>query len=171
MARDAEGVSSGVVDPILRRVAALPLPDVEALYAAHRRRLTRLATAVTLDHFLAEEVVQDAFLGLHRHQTSVQNAEAYLQRSVVHGGLKAARRRARAATEVSQFSPVTHIPEVDETWRAVAGLPPRQRAVVVLKFWEDLSEADMARLLGWRRGTVKSTLHRALGRLREELKP
>jgi RNA polymerase sigma factor (sigma-70 family) len=60
-------------------------------------------------------------------------------------------------------------PEIDETWAAVSDLPPRERAVVVLRYWQDLSEADIASSLGWPAGTVKSTLHRALKRLREEL--
>ncbi len=62
-------------------------------------------------------------------------------------------------------------PEIDETWGAVAELPPRERAVIVLRYWLDLSEADIAASLGWPNGTVKSTLHRALRRLREELQP
>jgi RNA polymerase sigma factor (sigma-70 family) len=51
----------------------------------------------------------------------------------------------------------------------VTKLPVRERAVVVLRYWQDLSEADIANALGWPRGTVKSTLHRALNRLKKEL--
>ena len=64
---------------------------------------------------------------------------------------------------------MTDIPEIDETWQAVARLPVRQRAVVTLRFWEDLPEMEIAAALSWPAGTVKSTLHRALKRLKEDL--
>jgi RNA polymerase sigma factor (sigma-70 family) len=67
------------------------------------------------------------------------------------------------------LAPVTNIPEIDETWQAVARLPVRQRAVITLRYWEDLSEADIAQTLAWPAGTVKSTLHRALKRLKEDV--
>ena len=60
-------------------------------------------------------------------------------------------------------------PEIDETWIAVTRLPARERAVVVLRFWLDWSEADIAASLEWPAGTVKSTLHRALKRLKKEI--
>jgi RNA polymerase sigma factor (sigma-70 family) len=60
-------------------------------------------------------------------------------------------------------------PEIDETWAAVCRLPFRQRAVLALRFYEDLPEAEIARVLGCRPGTVKSSLHRGLAKLREEL--
>ncbi len=58
---------------------------------------------------------------------------------------------------------------MDETWAAVCRLPFRQRAVLALRFYEDLSEADIAAVLGCRLGTVKSSLHRGLSKLRAEL--
>ena len=64
---------------------------------------------------------------------------------------------------------VTVSPEVDDTWQAVAALPARERAVVVLRYWQDMSENEIASTLGWPNGTVKSTLHRALNRLKREL--
>jgi RNA polymerase sigma factor (sigma-70 family) len=60
-------------------------------------------------------------------------------------------------------------PDLDETWGVVCRLPFRQRAVVVLRYYEDLSEADIARTLDCRPGTVKSNLHHALARLKKEL--
>lgn len=143
--------------------------DVETLFRQHRERLTRLATAIVFDRVRAEDVVQDAFAGLHRRADDVRNAEAYLQRSVVNLSIRALRRRHTADRYQPDPPPVSGIPEIDETWSVVGRLPGRQRAVVALKFWEDLSEADIAATLDWPVGTVKSTLHRALKQLEKEL--
>jgi RNA polymerase sigma factor (sigma-70 family) len=158
-------------DPLVGRFAAAQAIDIDALFRLHHVRLTRLASAITLDRALAEEVTQDAFAGLHRRQAGVTNPEGYLQRSVVNLSIKVLRRRAVASRHPPEPPPITNVPEVDETWEAVTRLPPRQRAVVALKYWDDLSEAEISRTLGWPPGTVKSTLHRALKRLKEELQP
>jgi RNA polymerase sigma factor (sigma-70 family) len=149
----------------------LPAPSVNfgVLYQANRVQLTRLATAITLDRSLAEEIVHDAFVGLCRRSDTVTNAEGYLRRSVVNLSVKVLRRRRVAAKHLPGLAPVTNIPEIDETWQAVARLPVRQRAVITLRYWEDLSEADIAAALAWPAGTVKSTLHRALKRLKEDV--
>jgi RNA polymerase sigma factor (sigma-70 family) len=143
--------------------------SLDGLYQMHRERLTRLAMAITLDRSLAEEIVHDAFVGLCRKESAIVNAEGYLQRSVVNLSVKVLRRRRVAAQHPPALAPVTNIPEIDETWQAVARLPVRQRAVITLRFWEDLSETEIAAALAWPAGTVKSTLHRALKRLREDL--
>jgi RNA polymerase sigma factor (sigma-70 family) len=65
---------------------------------------------------------------------------------------------------------VTFQPEIDETWHEVCRLPPRQRAVVVLRFYEDLPLTEIARMLDRPQGTVRSDLHRALERLRRTLR-
>lgn len=145
--------------------------DLERLFVEQRLHLTRLAAAVTLDRAVAEEVVQEAFLGLHRHAGTVDNPVAYLRRSVVNLALKVLRRR-----RVERRRPVpppasVGIPEIDETWSAVCALSARHRSVVVLRFWADLSEAEIAATLGWPAGTVKSTLHRALKQLKEAIEP
>ena len=64
------------------------------------------------------------------------------------------------------YDVVTHQPELDETWDLLRRLPDRQRAAIVLRFYEDLSEAEIARLLRCRPGTVKSLIHRGLARVR-----
>lgn len=158
-------------DPKVRRIAGAPAIDVESLYRAHAVRLTRLATAITLDRSRAEEVVHDAFAGLQRRRGSIGKPEAYLQRSVVNLSIKVIRRRETARRRPIPLPQLSSMPEVDEAWGAVQQLPVRQRAVVALRYWEDLAEADIARVLGWPHGTVKSTLHRALEQLRKELTP
>ena len=132
----------------------------------HRVRLLGLAAAVTLDRSAADEVVQDAFAGLAARREVVLDPVAYLQRSVINLSLKVLRRRGRASSApLPVAAPVTN-PEVDEAWAHVAALPGQQRAVVVLRFWEDLSHEQIATVLGVPLGTVKSSLHRALRSLR-----
>jgi DNA-directed RNA polymerase specialized sigma24 family protein len=60
-------------------------------------------------------------------------------------------------------------PELDETWALLRALPERQRMALVLRFYEDLSEAEIARLLGCRPGTVKSLIHRGLAKVRKDI--
>lgn len=163
-------------DPLIHRAAvARPVSpvarpvDLDALYRSHRQQFLRLATAITLDRSIAEEVVQDAFASLQRRRGGIDNPVAYLQRSVVNHSISVIRRRSTAARYPLPRPGVTVNPEIDETWAAVSALPPRERAVVVLRYWLDLSEADIASCLSWPAGTVKSTLHRALKRLRKEL--
>ncbi|MEN9504131.1 MAG: hypothetical protein RI958_57 [Actinomycetota bacterium] len=167
---------TGLGDPLVGRAAVAqpvdrntPSIDLDALYRAHCLRFVRLATAITLDRAVAEEVVHDAFASLHRHGNGIDNPVAYLQRSVVNHSISVIRRRRTAARYPMPRPAVTVTPEIDETWAAVSALPARERAVVVLRYWLDLSEADMASSLGWPAGTVKSTLNRALKRLKKEL--
>ena len=143
--------------------------DIDRIFREQHVRLTRLASAITLDRDRAEDVVQDAFSGLQRNAHRVTNPGGYLQRSVVNLSIKVQRRRNVASRYRPDRTPVTGIPEIDETWEAVSRLPPRQRAVVALRYWEDLSEAQIASSLGWPAGTVKSTLHRALSTLKKEI--
>jgi RNA polymerase sigma factor (sigma-70 family) len=144
--------------------------DVAALYREHRARLIGLAAAITMDYQIAEEVVQDAFVGLQRHVLLIDQPVGYLQRSVVNLAISSLRRRRVAADHVAVAFPLASTAEVDETRSAIARLPPRQRAVVVLRFWNDMTVDTIAETLGWPAGSVKSTLHRAMKRLKEELR-
>lgn len=171
--RDDENVTV-LGDPLLMRRAypsasAHESVDVELLFIEQRRRLVNLATAITLDRSVAEEVVQDAFAGLQHRSSDVSDPVGYLHRSVVNQAISVIRRRRTVARYVVPVAPVAVNPEIDETWSAVTRLPARERAVVVLRFWLDWSEADIAASLGWPVGTVKSTLHRALKHLKKEL--
>lgn len=143
---------------------------VAELYRTHRSKLVSLAAAITLDRDVAEEVVQEAFVNLQRRWSGVDDPERYLHRSVVNLSISVIRRRRLIGRHPRPQAPTASAPEVDETWQAVTKLPPRQRAVVVLRFWEDQSVESIAETLGWPAGSVKSTLHRALKRLEEELR-
>lgn len=146
---------------------------VSELYAAHRLALVRLAVLLVDDVASAEDVVQDAFAALTRRPDAVRDpskALAYLRVSVVNTARSALRRRrtARAYVPPHDGSPPTPedaavlAEEHREVIAALHRLAPRQREVLVLRYWSDLSEAEIARTLGISRGTVKSTASRAL---------
>ncbi len=142
----------------------------DAVYAALWPSVMRFAQLQTGSLAVGEELAQEAFLGLYRHFDRVDTPQAYLRRSVVNASVrvhgraaKERRLQARAREEISLP------PEVDEMWELLTRLPPRQRAVLVLRFYEDRPEAEIADLLGCRPGTVKSLAARGLTRLRREL--
>jgi RNA polymerase sigma factor (sigma-70 family) len=79
-------------------------------------------------------------------------------------------RRLRLERALRPETRIVHpAPDIDETWSVVCRLPFRQRAVLALRYYEDLPEAEIAHVLGCRFGTVKSSHHRALAALRREL--
>ena len=161
----------GPIDPLLRAAPmARSTVDIAALYVEHRGRLLGVAAAITLDRALAEEIVQDAFAGLQRHASRVENAVGYLHRSVVNISLNQMSRRRVAERHPAVPDVPASTAEIDETWTSVLGLPANQRAVVVLRFWQDMTIDAIADTLGWPAGSVKSTLHRALKHLKEDLR-
>ena len=137
----------------------------------------RTALAISGDRGLAEDAVQTAFAKAYASWRRVQAAdrpEAYVRRIVVNEVLGIHRRgwwrRERAHDDVPTTADQRSV-EVDVVdravlWDAVSALPPRQRAVVVLRYYADLSEADIADALGCSRGTVKSQAAAALTNLR-----
>jgi len=146
-----------------------PPSDLASLYLREREAMVRLARLLTGSMVVAEEIVQEAFLKMHKQGTPPENPAGYLRTTVANVSRSHLRRlhverRQPAPDRVSFDDPV-----IDETWAAVCRLPFRQRAVLALRFYEDLPEAEIARLLGCRLGTVKSSLHRGLAKLRDEL--
>lgn len=151
---------------------------VTALYQAHALGLIRLAVVMLGDRAAAEDVVQDAFCGLYRrwHALSdTDNALSYVRSSVINGCRSALRRRGRL-TDMAWNPPPGESAEaaalVSEEHRAVLAairrLPNRQREALVLRFYLDLDEGEIARSMRISQGTVKSTTSRglaALGRL------
>ncbi len=143
----------------------------EDIYAAYWAPLVRLGQVVTGSRAIGEELAQEAFLGLLRQDGQVEHPRAYLRRSVVNAAVRSRQRSRRELDHLVAHPPAAAQlpPEVDETWRHLARLPPRQRAVLALRYYEDLSEADIATVLGCRPGTVKSLAARGLERLRKDL--
>jgi RNA polymerase sigma-70 factor (sigma-E family) len=165
----------------LRRLDARPEPaplpgaplTLSDLYRDHRMRMVRLAVLLVDDPSTAEDVVQEAFTGLHRHWSGLRDEAAaigYLRTAVVNGSRSVLRRRrtardyvpphqanARSAESLAMLS-AEHQAVVD----ALSTLPRRQREVLVLRYYGGLSEAEIADATGISRGTVKSTASRAL---------
>jgi len=148
-------------------------PDADSLENVYRRwrpGLVRLAHLLTGSASVAEDIVHDAFIGYARAKDPVADPGAYLRRSVVNLSTNVHRRSARERRHLATVTEAIVEPgEIDETWQLVRGLPPRQRAVLVLRFYLDLSEAETARVLGCRPGTVKSSTARALAKLKEKM--
>jgi RNA polymerase sigma-70 factor (sigma-E family) len=153
---------------------------VESLYQAHALRLIRLAYITLGDRAAAEDVVQDAFCGLYRrwdHLAETGKALPYVRASVLNGCRSVLRHRAvlrrRIAHEVTQESAEAAMlsgEERHELIRAVADLPDRQREALVLRFYLDLPDDEIARMMGVRPSTVRSTMHRAIESLGKVMK-
>ena len=144
-----------------------------ALYRSDHDRLVRLAALILGSGLAAEDVVQDTFAQLHGRFDQVANPGGWLRVAVVNGCRNEHRRLGRArrhAHRLDQRSTEGSEP-TPELIDSLRRLPLRQRTVVVLRFYEDLTEADIARTMGISVGTVKSTLHRGLAKLREEIVP
>lgn len=153
------------------------------LYLRHADEAARLAYLLTGDHALAEDLVQEAFIRLAGRLVHLRDPDAfhaYLRRTVVNLANSHFRRRRveRAYLEREQGGAYAQpgpgsdrsVEERDHLWQALGQLPVRQRAAIVLRFYEDLSESSIAELLRCRPGTVKSLLSRGLEALREQIR-
>ncbi|MFI6688305.1 RNA polymerase sigma factor [Streptomyces sp. NPDC050485] len=158
-----------------------PPPTLTELYRARRLDMVRLALFLVDDLPTAEDVVQDAFAAVCRmYGTSLdglQDPGAYLRTAVVNAARSVLRRRrtSRAYTPPHQgYGPpldegLLLAEEHRQVLDALAQLTQRQREVLVLRYWSELSEAQIAQTLGLARGTVKSTASRALDILEKKL--
>ncbi len=147
------------------------------LVAARAPALLRTAVMLTGDRADAEDLLQTTLLQAHRHRDALVGMAApaaYLRRILVNAhlqGLRASRRRPTltAPLEEAPAPEPPPPPALGALWRQLSTLPPRQRAVLVLRYYEDLPDRDIADLLGCGEGTVRSTAFRALASLRERL--
>jgi RNA polymerase sigma-70 factor (sigma-E family) len=143
--------------------------EFDRLYRTTWDPMMRLGRLLTGSTAAAEEIVQEAFMRIYLRGSSLDNPGAYLRIAVTNLS-KSHLRRLRLERNVSQRGDVPILnPEIDETWDALCNLPFRQRSVVILRFYEDLSVEEIAGVLGCRLGTVKSRLHRGLENMRSEL--
>jgi RNA polymerase sigma-70 factor (sigma-E family) len=148
---------------------------VTALYEAHALGLVRLAHVMLGDRAGAEDVVQEAFSGLYRRWEQLSDKDkalTYVRSSVLNGCRTVLRRRRGTDADrlhqppaISAEAAVLSGEERREVMQALRRLPDRQREVLVLRFYLDAPEAEIARLMGISPGTVRSTAHRALAAL------
>jgi len=141
----------------------------DAVYREHRASLTRLAHVMTGSNAVAEELVQEAFVRLHTHWHEVRNPPGFLRKAVTNLCRTHLRRLRLERLRAPRPAEPIGEPILDETWAVVCKLPFRQRAVLALRYYADLPEAEIAAALGCSLGTVKSAHHRAIARLRREL--
>ena len=155
-------------DPIASRL--------EELYVQHAPAALRLAYFLTGDPEAARDLVQDAFVrmaGRFRHLRQPDAFDAYLRRTIVNLHTSRLRRlraeRSSLAREAALTVPVPHEDDHaarDEMWHAILGLPPRQRAAIVLRYYEDLSEWQSAEILRCSVGALNQLVVRAMANLR-----
>jgi RNA polymerase sigma-70 factor (sigma-E family) len=155
---------------------------LEQLYAAHWRQLVRLSVLLVRDVGTAEEIVQDAFVAVHGRWHRLRDhdlALAYLRQAVVNRSRSALRHRAVVQRHLTSTAAPAAAPGADEpalssdrrgaVLDAMRRLPTRQREVLALRYYLDLSEADIADALGISRGAVKSHASRGSAALRDLL--
>ena len=155
------------------------MESLEALMAAHGAALLRLAFMLTGSADAAHDLTQDTCVKLHRHWTKVARADsplAYAKKVMVNEYTRNAKRR--VSSEIPVADPVVlagepaggsfegHLVDRDRLWTLLGTLSPAERAAVVLRYYEDLSDTQAAVLLGCRASTVRSNTARALARLR-----
>jgi RNA polymerase sigma-70 factor (sigma-E family) len=153
---------------------------VTELYSVHYRALVRLAALLVRDTPTAEEVVQDAFVAMHGGWQRLRDAEkalAYLRQSVVNRSRSVLRHRTVVDKNLQKAPPdmpsAEHgalvLLERSAVVAALHGLPERQRQAIVLRYYADLSEAEIADTMGISRGAVKSHTARGMAALRAAL--
>jgi RNA polymerase sigma-70 factor (sigma-E family) len=150
---------------------------VTAAYQTHYDALVRTAAMLVGDVATAEDVVQESFIAMHRAWWRLRDTSRvlpYLRRSVINKSRSVLRRRAVAGRHLQVRTP--DLPSAEESalagvqrssvLEALSALPSRQREVVILRYYADLSEAEIAEALGISKGAVKSHTARAKGSLR-----
>lgn len=141
----------------------------DRFYEEQTPGLVHLATLLVGSRAVAEDLVQDTFVRVHARWGRIQTPVAYTRRAVVNACRSHLRRRMHERRHQASLGIEVADLEARELLDALARLPQRQRAVVVLRFYCDLSERDTAQALGCAPGTVGSLLHRALVTLRTSI--
>jgi RNA polymerase sigma-70 factor (sigma-E family) len=159
------------------------LDAVSNLFLVHHRRLVGLASLLVDDQATAEDVVQEAFVNLHRHWRHLRDPDAavtYLNKVVVNRARDHLRRTRRTTVVLrrmvfrseerasAEHEAVEH-DEAERLWQAITTLPQRQREVLVLRYYLDQSEAEIADTLDVSRGSVKQHASRGVAALARRL--
>jgi DNA-directed RNA polymerase specialized sigma24 family protein len=139
-----------------------------AVYEEHFASLVRMAYLVSGRADQAEEVVQDAFVRTHRAGSRVRVPLPYVRTAVLNG-CRSLGRRQKLERDRCPAPPDPVALGADELWDALATLTDRQRAAIVLRFYLDLPDAEIAAALDCREATVRTSVFRALAKLRKEI--
>lgn len=158
---------------------AFAAPDLESVYREHYRSLVRLASLLVDDVGTCEELVQEAFVQVWRRGPVLRvddRLPAYLRSVVLNGARSHLRRSLVARRRLQPVSDPTEGPDArplagddGRVLAALRALPDRQREVLALRYYLDLSEAEIAATLGISTGSVKTHAHRGLATLAERL--
>jgi RNA polymerase sigma factor, sigma-70 family/RNA polymerase sigma-70 factor, sigma-E family len=159
-------------------VAGSDASDAEADFEAFCRRsyepMVRLAFLLTSSIETAEDLVQDVLARTQPRWSRIDAPGAYVRRAVVNACNSHHRRRFRERAHADRVRRHDSEPvrlEADELFDVLAELPARMRSALVLRYYQDLPEHDIAELLGCAPGTVRSLIHRGLARLRLVIEP
>ncbi len=148
--------------------------EFKTVYESEFTSIARVAYLVVRDRPVAEEIAQEAFLRLYDHFDEVRNPAGFLRTAAVRLAITWRNRR-RMETERLTLLPGRRVgalhdePVIDETWDALGRIAPDRAAVLVLRFYEDASYAEIGRIVGASAATVRSRTRRALADLRKEL--
>lgn len=182
-----DAASGCVVDRVNGEVAVVAegdrdaAPSFDEWVAARGPALVGFAYLVTADFTRAEEAVQDALSRVYGRWSRIsrtRDPEPYVRRMIINADISGWRRFGKRETPVADVVPAVTassldvaraVTEEDAMWRLCAGLPRRQRAAVVLRYYEDLPDARIAAILGCSESTVRSQIHRALTAMRNAL--
>ena len=188
--REPEAVPArpiNVTDTLLAGVTLEPVAKewdatqaVTEIYNTHYRSLVRLAVLLVRDVATAEEVVQDSFVAMHSASRRLRDSDkalSYLRQSVVNRSRSVLRHR--VVVDRNAPKPAPDMPSAEQgalsllersaVIAALRTLPPRQREALVLKFYADLSEAQIAASMGISQGAVKSHTARGMASMRAVL--
>jgi RNA polymerase sigma-70 factor (sigma-E family) len=157
------------------RSAAGAATDVDAafdaLFVRERTAMVRVAYLLVGSEPLAEEIVQEAFASVYVRWDRIDNPGGFLRQCVVNGARSSLRRRSLERRKAHLWVDEGTQPAGRELLDALEQLPLSWRSVVVLRFYEGMTQEEIATALDMRVGTVKSSLHRGLAKLREALEP
>jgi RNA polymerase sigma factor (sigma-70 family) len=141
-------------------------PSFVELYRELQLSMVRLACALTGSESLAQDLVHDVFIRAHAHWHRIDHPRAYVRAAVVNACRSASRRAKRERSADALFVVEDTGLDADEMFDALSELPYRQRAALVLQFYEGLPQSEIAEILRCREGTVASLVHRGLAQLR-----
>lgn len=154
--------------------------DVNGLVTEHGTWMLRLAYLLTGDRATADDIYQDTLVKVVARPWSVgaaRNRKAYLRKMLVNCHIDAARRRSATfeiladprsgPLAVADSSPILEVELHQEMWEAISRLSPPLRTALVLRYYEDLDDHEIASVVGWSRSTVRSNVSRALTELRK----